>query len=99
MRASGNGIFDCDALLLCIKKLSEEINQPAKCCNEIVKGCEMTVRRCCDGLADYVRDRGDVARLRVVSQCASAMSGCIREVIEEASYLIGGKSSSLEHKV
>jgi len=86
-RASGSGKFDADALLHCLRNLSEQLTRPEECSNEVEKGCELVIRRCCEGLASYVRDRGDDARLSAVSECADVMSERLDEVIREASFL------------
>ena len=86
-RASGSGKFDADALLNCLQNLSEQLTRPEECSNEVEKGCELVIRRCCEGLASYVRDRGDDARLSAVSECADVMAERIDEVIQEASSL------------
>lgn len=96
LRASGNGIFDGDALLLCVQKLSDELTRPEECANEVQKGCELVVRRCCEGLASYVRDRGDAARLRAVAECAEALNGRIVDLVREVSYLTSGQCETLE---
>jgi len=95
-RASGNGTFDGDALLSCVQKLSEELTRAEKCANEVEKGCELVVRRCCEGLASYVRDRGDAARLRAVAECAEALNGRVVDVVREVSYLTNGQCESVE---
>ena len=94
-RASGSGRFDGDALLNCLRTLSEELTRPDECASEIEKGCELVVRRCCESLASYVRDRGDSARLRAVAECADALTGSLRDVIREVDYM-GGSSASVE---
>jgi hypothetical protein len=86
-RAVGSGILDGDALLSCVQKLGEDITRPEACSAEIQKGCQLVIRRCCEGLADYVRDRGDAARLRAVSECAKAMTGRIMDVVHQVNYL------------
>ena len=96
MRASGSGVFDSDALLSCVQKLSEELSRPEECAHEIEKGCELVVRRCCEGLNSYVRDRSDAARLRAVSECAAAMVGRILDVVRAVEYLTNEQSLSLE---
>ena len=95
-RASGAGTFDGDALLSCVQNLSEELSRAEDCASEIEKGCELVVRRCCEGLASYVRDRGDVARLRVVAECAKALNGSVVDIVREVSYLTSGQCESLE---
>ena len=95
-RASGSGSFDGDALLSCVQKLSEELTRAEDCANEIEKGCELVVRRCCEGLAGYVRDRGDAARLRAVAECAEALNGRIIDVVREVAYLTNGQCESVE---
>jgi len=95
-RASGSGSFDGDALLSCVQKLSEELTRAEDCANEIEKGCELVVRRCCEGLASYVRDRGDAARLRAVAECAEALNGRIIDVVREVAYLTNGQCESVE---
>jgi len=94
-RASGSGRLDGEALLSCLRSLSEELTRPEECASEIEKGCELVVRRCCEGLASYVRDRGDSARLRAVSECATALTGSLRDVIREVDYM-GGNSVGVE---
>ncbi len=86
-RASGSGTFDGEALLTCLQSLSEQLTRPEQCSTEIVKGCELVVRRCCEGLASYVRDRGDIARLRAIAECAEALNGSIPDVVREVAYL------------
>jgi hypothetical protein len=86
-RASGSGKFDADALLSCLKNLSEELTRPEQCASEVEKGCELVVRRCCDGLASYVRDRGDAARLSAVAECADVLLDRISDVVREVGYL------------
>ena len=95
-RASGSGIFDGNAIITCVQTLSDEITRPENCSAEIEKGCELSVHRCCEGLASYVRDRGDSARLRAVSECASVLTGSIDDVVREVSYLTNNQSSTLE---
>ena len=86
-RASGSGKFDADALLNCLRNLSEQLSRPDQCSSEVEKGCEVVVRRCCEGLASYVRDRGDNARLAAVSECADMISFKIAEVISAVAKL------------
>uniref|UniRef100_A0A7S3L0S2 Exocyst complex component n=1 Tax=Amphora coffeiformis TaxID=265554 RepID=A0A7S3L0S2_9STRA len=86
-RASGSGKFDADALLNCLRNLSEQLSRPDQCDTEVEKGCELVVRRCCEGLASYVRDRGDNARLAAVSECADMISVKIKEVISAVAKL------------
>jgi hypothetical protein len=86
-KASGSGKFDADALLACLKTLSEDLTRPEQCAHEVEKGCELVIRRCCDGLANYVRDRGDAARLSAVAECADVLLERIAEVVREISYL------------
>ena len=86
-RASGSGKFDADALLNCLRNLSEQLSRPDQCATEVEKGCELVVRRCCEGLASYVRDRGDNARLAAVSECADMISIKIKEVISAVTNL------------
>ena len=86
-RASGSGKFDGDALLKCLHTLSEELSRPEECASEVEKGCELVVRRSCEGLASYVRDRGDSARLRAVAECADALAGTLQDVVREVEYL------------
>ena len=94
-RASGSGKFDGDALLKCLHTLSEELYRPEECASEIEKGCELVVRRSCEGLASYVRDRGDSARLRAVAECADALAGTLQDVVREVEYL-GCNSQAVE---
>jgi len=96
MRASGSGIFDCDSIIACVQQLSEELTRPENCAAEIEKGCELVVKRCCEGLASYVRDRGDSAKLRAVSECASALSESIVHLVREVSDLTTHESPHLE---
>ena len=86
-RASGSGKFDADSLISCLKVLSEELTRPEQCANEVEKGCELVIRKCCDGLASYVRDRGDDARLSVVAECADVLLERIVDVVREVGYL------------
>uniref|UniRef100_A0A7R9W467 Exocyst complex component n=2 Tax=Pseudictyota dubia TaxID=2749911 RepID=A0A7R9W467_9STRA len=95
-RASGSGTFDGDALLSCVQKLTEELTRADDCANEVEKGCELVVRRCCEGLASYVRDRGDAARLRAVAECADALNGRIVDVVREVAYLTNGQCETVE---
>ena len=95
-RASGSGVFDGSAIVSCVQKLSEELTRPESCAAEIEKGCELAVHKSCDGLSAYVRDRGDSARLRAVSECASALSRSIIDVVREISYLTSSQGSNLE---
>lgn len=94
-RASGSGRLDGDALLTCLRTLSEELTRPDECASEIEKGCELVVRRCCEGLVGYVRDRGDSARLRAVAECADALTGSLSDVVREVDYM-GGHSAGVE---
>jgi hypothetical protein len=96
MRASGSGIFDASSVIECVQKLSEELTRPENCIAEIEKGCELVVRRCCEGLASYVRDRGDSARLRAVSECATVLNESIVHLVREVSELTNHKSALLE---
>jgi len=80
-RASGSGKFDADALLNCLQNLAEQLTRPEECSNEVEKGCELVIRRCCEGLASYVRDRGDDARLGAVSECADVMAGTCMKLL------------------
>ena len=96
MRASGSGIFDCDSIIECTATLSEELTRPERCAAEIEKGCELVVRRCCEGLASYVRDRGDSAKLRAVSECASALNEGIINLVRDVNDLTNHDSTLLE---
>jgi hypothetical protein len=86
-RASGSGKFDSDALLNCLRNLSEQLSRPDHCSAEVEKGCELVVRRCCEGLASYVRDRGDNARLAAVAECADMIGFKIADVVAALSKL------------
>ena len=94
--ASGSGVFDGDALLQCVQKLSDDLTRSDECSKEIEKGCFMVSKKCCEGLAGYVKDRSDAARLRVVAECADALNTTIVDVVREVSYLTNGQSESLE---
>lgn len=94
-RANGSGRLDGDSLLTCLRTLSEELTRPDECASEVEKGCELVVRRCCEGLASYVRDRGDSARLRAVAECADALTGSLHDVVREVDYM-GGHSAGVE---
>ncbi|KAL3925540.1 MAG: hypothetical protein SGILL_000335 [Bacillariaceae sp.] len=86
-RATGSGKFDADALLTCLRTLSEELTRPDQCASEVEKGCELVIRKCCDGLASYVRDRGDAARLSAVAECADVLQDRMSDVVREIGYL------------
>ncbi|KAL3942111.1 MAG: hypothetical protein SGBAC_003648 [Bacillariaceae sp.] len=86
-RATGSGKFDADALLTCLKTLSEELTRPDQCASEVEKGCELVIRKCCDGLASYVRDRGDAARLSAVAECADVLLNRMADVVREVGNL------------
>jgi hypothetical protein len=92
-RASGNGKFDADALINCLQNLADQLTRPDECSFEVEKGCELVVRRCCEGLASYVRDRGDDARLTAVAECADIMSERLEEMIREVSTLTPNSSA------
>jgi hypothetical protein len=62
----------------------------------VEKGCELVVRRICEGLASYVRDRGDTARLRAVAECATALNGSIADVVREVAYLTSDQCENVE---
>ena len=94
--ASGSGVFDGDALLQCVQKLSDDLTRSDECSKEIEKGCLLVCQKCCEGLTSYVKDRSDAARLRVVAECADALNTTIVDVIREVSYLTNGQSESLE---
>jgi len=82
-RATGSGKFDAEALLTCLKTLSEELTRPDQCASEVEKGCELVIRKSCDGLASYVRDRGDTARLSAVAECADVLLNRMADVARE----------------
>ena len=82
-RASGSGKFDAESLLNCLRTLSQQLSRPEECSSEVEKGCQLVVRRCCEGLASYVRDRGDDARLAAVSECADVISFRIKDIVQE----------------
>jgi hypothetical protein len=86
-RATGSGKFDAEALLTCLKTLSEELSRPDQCASEVEKGCELVIRKCCDGLASYVRDRGDAARLNAVAECADVLLERMNDVVREVGFL------------
>lgn len=86
-RASGSGKFDSDLLIQCLNNLVEQLSRPEECSNEIEKGCELVIRRCCEGLAGYVRDRGDDARLLAVAECCDIMNERIDDIINIISNL------------
>lgn len=86
-RATGSGKFDADALLTCLRTLSDELTRPELCASEVEKGCELVIRKCCDGLASYVRDRGDAARLSAVAECADVLQDRMADVVREIGYL------------
>jgi len=94
--ASGSGVFDGDALLQCVQKLSDDLTRSDDCSKEIEKGCHLVSQKCCEGLTSYVKDRSDAARLRVVAECADALNTTIADVVREVSYLTNGQSESLE---
>jgi len=82
-RASGSGIFDGETLFNCVQKLYDDTTRHEDLSVEIQKGCQLVIKRCCDGLAEYVRDRGDAARLRAVAECAEMLNGKIVDVVRE----------------
>jgi len=86
-RATGSGKFDADCLLTCLRTLSNELTRPEECSSEVEKGCEVVVEKCCDGLASYVRDRGDGARLSAVAECADVLQDRMTDVVREIGYL------------
>jgi len=86
-RANGSGKFDADALLTCLRTLSNELTRPEECSSEVEKGCGIVIQKCCDGLASYVRDRGDTARLSAVAECADVLQERMADVVREISYL------------
>ena len=86
-RASGSGKFDAEALLHCLRTLSQQLSRADECSAEVEKGCQLVVRRCCEGLAGYVRDRGDDARLAAVSECADVISHRIKDIVQEVRML------------
>ena len=86
-RATGSGKFDAEALLTCLRTLSEELTRPEECSSEVEKGCEIVIRKCCDGLASYVRDRGDTARLSAVAECADVLQERMSDVVREIGIL------------
>ena len=94
--ASGSGSFDGDALLQCVQKLSDDLTLSDECSKEIEKGCLLVTKKCCEGLRSYVKDRSDAARLRVVAECADALSSTIVDVVREVSYLTNDQPESLE---
>lgn len=94
--ASGSGVFDGDALLQCVQKLSDDLTRSDECSKEIEKGCLLVSQKCCEGLQNYVKDRSDAARLRVVAECADALNTTIVDVAREVSYLTNGQSENLE---
>lgn len=94
--ASGNGTFDGASLLACVQKLSDDLTRPDECSNEVEKGCVLVVTKCCEGLTNYVKDRSDAARLRVVAECADALNTAIGDVVREVSYLTNDQSETLE---
>lgn len=94
--ASGNGVFDSDALLHCVQKLSDDLTHSDECFKEIEKGCLLVCQKCCEGLVSYVKDRSDAARLRVVAECADALNKTSIDVVREVSYLTNGQMETLE---
>lgn len=86
-RASGSGRFDTDALQSCLENLAQQLSRPEQCSTEVEKGCELVVRRCCEGLASYVRDRGDASRLTTVAECADVLSDKLADIGRAASAL------------
>ncbi|KAL7576430.1 hypothetical protein ACA910_018232 [Epithemia clementina (nom. ined.)] len=92
-KASGSGKFDADSLLHCLRTLSQQLSRPEECSAEVEKGCQLVVRRCCEGLAGYVRDRGDDARLAAVSECADVISYRIKEIVQEVRTLTSDADS------
>lgn len=97
-KASGSGKFDADTLLNCLHTLAEQLSRPGDCAAEIEKGCELVVRRCCEGLASYVRDRGDDARLGAVAECADVIDDRIGDIVTEAEALTDNVGA-LEEKI
>lgn len=92
-RASGSGKFDADGLLQCLENLSENLSRREECSQEVEKGCELVVRRCCEGLASYVRDRGDAARLSAVAECADVLQDRVSEIIEKVEVLTANSAA------
>lgn len=73
-----------------------ELTGPDKCTSEVEKGCVLVVQKICEGLTNYVKDRSDAARLRVVAECADALNTTIVDVVREVSYLTNDQSDRLE---
>ena len=97
--ASGNGVFDGDALLHCVQKLSDDLTRSDECFKEIEKGCLLVCQKCCEGLVSYVKDRSDAARLRVVAECADVLNKTSVDVVREVSYLTNGQTENLESNI
>jgi hypothetical protein len=83
-------------LLHCLQNLAEDLACPEACATEVEKGCELVVRRCCEGLASYVRDRGDSARLSAVAECADVVADRIAAIVDEVSALLNIDANRLE---
>lgn len=94
-RASGSGIFDGNALFECVETLGKELSRPEECYNELVKGCKLVTLKCCEGLVEYVKDKGGGARLRAVSECANMLAHGIKNVVREVSELTNGSCETL----
>jgi hypothetical protein len=82
-RASSSGKFDVEACVTVLKNLSDKLSRPTECCSEVEKGCELVLRRFCEGLASYVRDRGESARLSAVCECSDILEDHIPEILRE----------------
>lgn len=92
-RATGSGKFDADALLTCLRTLSKELTRPEECSSEVEKGCEIVIRKCCDGLASYVRDRSDTSRLSAVAECADVLQDRMADVVREIGFLTSNQEA------
>lgn len=86
-RASGSGKFDVDNLLTTLRTLSEELTRPEECSGEVEKCSESVIRKCCDGLASYVRDRADGARLSAIAECADVLQDRMTDIVREVGRL------------
>jgi len=97
LKASGNGIFDGAGILQTVRSLAADLTRPPS--GELVNGCQQAIHLTCQNMDFHVQDKDVSDRLGAVAECANALSGDLKCVIEEVAELTNRHVEQVEERL
>ena len=80
---ASSGVLDIDAMRSMVINELATLSNPISCKFEIEGGTRQIIMRACSALSSYASSRDDEASLRVVAECAKALSRGIPDLVRE----------------